>query len=1149
MGVAPMNDLAVGVTIKVNSDQGVVELKRVRSGLDDVKSAANDASSSTGGLGDRARGAGADLGDMAKGAEVATGRTRALSAAAQALGLDLGSMAGAASGAGAAGEAAAVGIGAAGAAAAVTTGLVAALAAGFAVAVSIAQDYDARMEKLSGTIALAGQQSNITATSLQSDAQRIASVSGQSYDAVLESLTGLIEGQKNTAAESLALGEAGAKLAATFDLELGKATDIVADAFNALGEGDVRALEKNFGFLDTATKNNIITLVGLGQTAAGQKVLLNALATSLHGEPASVSTAFGNAKSAVGDYLGALVGSFDAIKGAIGLLEKLANRANVAAEAIRQGNAAAAAAGAPRNTSIVQRDLQASLSELRKRKANVKPGQVAGGGPSLLFFAELRRTQAFQTEFDAAIARDKSLREQVFNAGKPKVDLAGQFEAFNKDRKKLGTSASTPRARTPRKAGKSDAERTAEKESREAAAAARALAADLATLTRAYDPLDAAQDKHKATLALITKLQEASAGASRISAEQAKLFTDAATRELDDAKRADLDKLTRSYGALGDGAAKYAAVLREIAALEGRSIADGGIAKFEADQLRAAAAREKVESDIARIAKGRLQDASSAGAKTLRDEGIASAQAVAQALGGGLGREASKFIGLLRGAQTGDFTSVGGKLGGFLTLLSGGKDGEASGVAKGARDFANAVRDPLEKTLTKIFGEGGLFGKSLGSELGTVSQAIGTALAAASFGKGVTDLVGARGSRTGGAIGGLAGKATGIPGADVVGSVLGSFIGGAFKKAKTGSAALSFSDGSFGAGAASGNSRGERGRATALAGSVASRLEAVAETLGGFLSGNAQVSVGFRKGKAVVDTSGQNRTKGAGVINFGKGEEGQAKAEAFALLDALRDGAVTGLSAKVASALQSSDDIDKALREAVKVDALEQLLAGFGSGAKKALVDFERAAKDRLRVATKFGFDLVKVEQETARERKAINEQLLDERTGSLKSLLDSFAFGDRAAGSLADRRGNLLDQIKQVQGTAAGDANAATKLADLLSQFDAVSLEANGTAGTQFAADRAQASSIAQAIIAQASAEIDAAAAAARASAGTSASATESLIKSGNETLSGIAGGINELGDLTAQMVAALNAIKAGQTSGSADPFAAARDVGARVF
>jgi hypothetical protein len=392
---------------------------------------------------------------------------------------------------------------------------------------------------------------------------------------------------------------------------------------------------------------------------------------------------------------------------------------------------------------------------------------------------------------------------------------------------------------------------------------------------------------------------------------------------------------------------------------------------------------------------------------------------------------------------------------------------------------------------------------------------------------------------------------TGIPGLDAVGAAIGSFVVGGLKKARTGSSALTFDGGELGAGTAVGNSGARRKAATAATGDLAQRLSAIAETLGGVITGKAAVSIGFRNGKPVVDTDGKNRTKGAGVVKFGKDDtEG---AFAFAAANAIADGVIGGLSDKVSAALRSSDDIERAIREAVKVDELESLLDGLAGGS--AFRDFERQAKDRLRIATQFGFDIVKVEAANAKERKSLIARSLDEAVGGLREILDSFKNGDRATGSLIERRDALIAERNRLEATAATDSEAADKLARVIAAIDDISLEAFGTAGGQFAADRAANTSIAQRIVDQANAEITAAAAKAQAVAGTDSASTDALIKESNARIAAVEGGIDELNNQIATTVA--NGAKMiglmqqlVQLNGSGDDlFAAARAIGAGVL
>ena len=401
-----------------------------------------------------------------------------------------------------------------------------------------------------------------------------------------------------------------------------------------------------------------------------------------------------------------------------------------------------------------------------------------------------------------------------------------------------------------------------------------------------------------------------------------------------------------------------------------------------------------------------------------------------------------------------------------------------------------------------------------------LASGVQTALQGAAKGQaasGVLKSFGIQQSKLGSQIGGAIGNAI-LPGiGGFIGGALGGTIGALFKKAKTGSSAVISQDGGYGAGKAVGNSGAFKDQAKGLSGAVGDSLQQIASQLGGLATGNISVSLGVRDGKPVVDTTGKNRTKGAGVEKFGKGEE--SKAVAFAIADALSDGAIAGLSDKVKAALTSSKDIDRALREAIKVDEIEQLLSGFGGAAKKSFVDFERQAKERLRIAGKYGFDLVKLEAENAKQRKTLLDQSIESVTGGLKKLLDDLISGEKAPGTLLDRRDSLLTKKAELEKTAPTDAGDAQKLAEVLDQLYQVSLDAFGTAGAQFAADRSGIKSTAEAIIAQATSDLTAAQETARKNAGTDQASTDALLAQSNGHLSGINTGMDEANDKLAQI------------------------------
>jgi hypothetical protein len=201
------------------------------------------------------------------------------------------------------------------------------------------------------------------------------------------------------------------------------------------------------------------------------------------------------------------------------------------------------------------------------------------------------------------------------------------------------------------------------------------------------------------------------------------------------------------------------------------------------------------------------------------------------------------------------------------------------------------------------------------------------------------------------------------------------------------------------------------------------------------------------------------------VKDFGEDEAG---ALAFAIADAIGDGAVKGVSAAVQKALQSSEDIQQALEEALAVKEVEDILAGMADDWIKELRAFEKVAEERLRIGREYGFDLVELEKHNAEERNKLIEDILQSRVGALKDLLDDLKFGDLAEGTLSDRRGRLLGEIAKAEDDAEkGVEGAAAKLAQLQRDLIELSYDAYGTAGAEYGADRDQAVSSAERIIA----------------------------------------------------------------------------------
>lgn len=385
---------------------------------------------------------------------------------------------------------------------------------------------------------------------------------------------------------------------------------------------------------------------------------------------------------------------------------------------------------------------------------------------------------------------------------------------------------------------------------------------------------------------------------------------------------------------------------------------------------------------------------------------------------------------------------LSGAISGYLTA------GPAGGIL-GALKEIPGLPDGISKAL----------GKSLkGAETGTMTA-------------GVMKSLGIKTSTTGAQIGGAIGAALPIPGGQIIGSILGGLVGGLFKKTKTGSASIGNLDGEGAITGTAGNSKSRITAASGLAGQALSALDQVIEQLNGEL-GQFSASIGVRKKKFVVDPTGQGRTKGSGTLKF----DTEAEAQAALLADIFADGAVSGVSAAVAKALRSSTDVDAAVKEALKVQDVEMALGGIGAKFAAEFKSFDRQAGERLRIAQKYGFDVVELEKRNAADRLKLSEKLLADQVGGLQQLVKEMTGGSLFEGSAIEQRTAILGQIEQAKADLnAGVEGAADVLADLYGQLNTVSKAAFGTTGG-FVNDRSAILSGAQAAIDRAKEQLAAA-------------------------------------------------------------------------
>ena len=371
-------------------------------------------------------------------------------------------------------------------------------------------------------------------------------------------------------------------------------------------------------------------------------------------------------------------------------------------------------------------------------------------------------------------------------------------------------------------------------------------------------------------------------------------------------------------------------------------------------------------------------------------------------------------------------------------------------------------------------------GMQIGKYAGRGLEGAATGSIVAGLGKSIGVNLSQGGAQFGGALGGVLGGIKGLSSAlgpfgaalTPVLSIAGGLIGNLLKgKAKPGGATVSASDGVAGVIGSVGSDKSGISVGTGLGGQVASSLNQVVSQLGGTL-GNFSVQIGKYKDDLRVNVNGKalGGKKGSGATGFGDDENAAIN---FAVGQAIAQGAVTGVSAAVAKALQSSTDVEKSLKEALKVQDLELTIGGLGAQFDKAFKDFEAQAKERVRIASAYGFDVVAIEKRNAEDRVKLTDQLLKSQVGSLQSLVSELTTGSLFEGTAMDKIAALNTAITKAKADLDnGVEGASDTLASLYQQKLAASKDAYGSTSL-YASDRKDTLNEAQAAIARTNAKL----------------------------------------------------------------------------
>ncbi|SDA14916.1 hypothetical protein [Sphingomonas sp. NFR15] len=307
---------------------------------------------------------------------------------------------------------------------------------------------------------------------------------------------------------------------------------------------------------------------------------------------------------------------------------------------------------------------------------------------------------------------------------------------------------------------------------------------------------------------------------------------------------------------------------------------------------------------------------------------------------------------------------------------------------------AKAIGQSIGKFSGKAF-EGAATGsfiagisKSLGLGLNQTGSTVGGAVGGLLGDKGITDKLFGANSPIGkalGSFGSFLGPAL---------SVVGGLVGSLFTKIKRGGALVTSANGPV---QTFGNDSAATSNANSLAGSVQSGLQKIASTLNAQL-GSFNVSIGTFDGKYRVSTTGYTGSldskHASGLVDFGK--DGADAAVQYAILDAIRDGAIKGIRQGAINLLKAGKDLDTALQKALSFQQvfkdLKARLDPVG-----AAIDEVDAKFDTLRAtfaeASATAEDYAQLEQLYALERADAIKDAQQQLTGTLKEFLDTLNF------------------------------------------------------------------------------------------------------------------------------------------------------------
>ena len=364
----------------------------------------------------------------------------------------------------------------------------------------------------------------------------------------------------------------------------------------------------------------------------------------------------------------------------------------------------------------------------------------------------------------------------------------------------------------------------------------------------------------------------------------------------------------------------------------------------------------------------------------------------------------------------------------------------------GKEDGITSELKKLNKTTASGLGKEAPFLKGLSKQVGIALEGAFVGQTASSFARSLGIKQSSTGAAIGGGLGGLIGKATGIPGLDIVGGLLGGTLGGLFKKTPRGYATIGAgSDGGLAIIGSGGNSKSAQKAGMGAAGATLDALAQIADALGGtYDASKGSVSIGRSGDSWHVDTTGRGRLKKSqGGIDFDDDYEAAVR---YATMDLIKDGVISGLKASTQRLLQNAKDLDAGLQKALDFESVFTRLKEYKDPVGAALDGLDKEftrLKSIFKEAGASAEEYAQLEELYGLERAKAIEEAAKKVTASLKSLYDDLTLGDNGR-SLRDRLSAAQAAYDPLKARVlAGDqsaydafAEAAKQLLDVQRQF-----------------------------------------------------------------------------------------------------------------